>query len=248
LDQASEGKEAQLVTLAMIAGTLKTLNGISFLLDSRPELYKSVYSFVNNGCTSLLLLTVSILLGMDSNDPKALTIILLCAAIANRIVDMVQNAYAAPGKVNEKLYKSSIDRTDLIDIAKITNPRAIVVATLLVVGTVLSAVGAVKNCSDVFSASDANCDSQEDVTIMLSYFSIMCVHAGLALVAFVVQFVAPEKSSISMLALSTVEIPRVLVSTTIIVLGGLVLGTPNTILSMSYVVYALADGFGMSLM
>jgi hypothetical protein len=83
----------------------------------------------------------------------------------------------------------------------------------------------------------------------------------------------PPVQPVHFVALSTVEIPRVLVSTTIIVLGGLVLGivpavpaadvadvagsvgveavveaATNTFLSMSYVVYALADGLGMSLM
>jgi len=104
----------------------------------------------------------------------------------------------------------------------------------------------------------AGCGSAEDVNLLLSYFSIMTGHAGLALVAFIVAAAVPEESPVHFVALSTVEIPRVLVSTTIIVLGGLVLGIDipadvapvptNTVLSMSYVVYALADGLGMSLM
>ena len=284
-DQAS-GKEEQLATFAMVASVLKTLNCLSFLFDSQKESYKSVYNFISNGCTSLILLTVSILLGMNRSDPKGLTVVLLCAALASRIADMVQNAYASPHKEDTKLYKSSIDDKVSIDSAGITNFRAIVVFILLVVGTATSYVGAAEICPNFISISNHTnvtvtvdgvpdgCGSQEDVNLMLSYFSIMTGHAGLALVAFIVAAMAlPEESPVHFVALSTVEIPRVLVSTTIIVLGGLVLGiknpsadstTPvagsadeveavvedatNIVLSMSYVVYALADGLGMSLM
>jgi hypothetical protein len=263
-DQAS-GKEEQLATFAMVASVLKTLNCLSFLLDSRTQAYKSVYNFINNGCTSLLLLTVSILLGVNRSDPKGLTVVLLCAALASRIADMVQNAYASPRKEDTKLYKSSIDDKVSIDSAGITNFRAIVVFILLVVGTATSYVGAAEICPDFISISnhtnvtEAGCGSPEDVDLMLSYFSIMTGHAGLALVAFIVAAAVPEESPVHFVALSTVEIPRVLVSTTIIVLGGLVLGinipeeavakgTTNIVLTMSYVVYALADGLGMSLM
>lgn len=264
-DQAS-GKEEQLATFAMVASVLKTLNCLSFLLDSRTQAYKSVYNFINNGCTSLLLLTVSILLGVNRSDPKGLTVVLLCAALASRIADMVQNAYASPRKEDTKLYKSSIDDKVSIDSAGITNFRAIVVFILLVVGTATSYVGAAEICPDFISISnhtnvtEAGCGSPEDVDLMLSYFSIMTGHAGLALVAFIVAAAVPEEGSpLHFVALSTVEIPRVLVSTTIIVLGGLVLGinipeeavdkgTTNIVLTMSYVVYALADGLGMSLM
>jgi len=258
--QAS-GKEKQLATFAMVASVLKTLNCLSFLFDSQKESYKSVYNFISNGCTSLILLTVSILLGMNRSDPKGLTVVLLCAALASRIADMVQNAYASPHKEDTKLYKSSIDDDVIIDSAKLSNFRAIVVFILLVVGTVLSATGAAEICPEFLQASNHTnvtvtvdgvpdyCGSQEDVNLMLSYFSIMTGHAGLALVAFIVAAAVPEKSPVHFVALSTVEIPRVLVSTTIIVLGGLVLGTAsNAVLSMSYVVYALADGLGMSLM
>jgi len=283
-DQAS-GKEEQIAALAMVASVLKTLNCLSFLLDSRTESYKSVYNFISNGCTSLLLLTVSILLGMDRSDPKGLTVVLLCAAIVARITDMVQNAYASPYPEDTKLYKSSIDDKVSIDAAGITNFRAIVVFILLVVGTATSYVGAAEICPEFISISNhtnvtkAGCGSAEDVNLLLSYFSIMTGHAGLALVAFIVAAAVPEESPVHFVALSTVEIPRVLVSTTIIVLGGLVLGivpavpadvaadvadvagvsgsveveavvegATNTVLSMSYVVYALADGLGMSLM
>lgn len=290
-DQAS-GKEEQIAALAMVASVLKTLNCLSFLLDSRTESYKSVYNFISNGCTSLLLLTVSILLGMDRSDPKGLTVVLLCAAIVARITDMVQNAYASPHPEDTKLYKSSIDDKVSIDAAGITNFRAIVVFILLVVGTATSYVGAAEICPEFISISNhtnvtkAGCGSAEDVNLLLSYFSIMTGHAGLALVAFIVAAAVPEESPVHFVALSTVEIPRVLVSTTIIVLGGLVLGivpavpadvaanvadvaanaadvagvagsveveafvegATNTVLSMSYVVYALADGLGMSLM
>jgi len=261
-DQAS-GKEEQIAALAMVASVLKTLNCLSFLLDSRTESYKSVYNFISNGCTSLLLLTVSILLGMDRSDPKGLTVVLLCAAIVARITDMVQNAYASPHPEDTKLYKSSIDDKVSIDAAGITNFRAIVVFILLVVGTATSYVGAAEICPEFISISNhtnvtkAGCGSAEDVNLLLSYFSIMTGHAGLALVAFIVAAAVPEESPVHFVALSTVEIPRVLVSTTIIVLGGLVLGIvpadvapvpTNTVLSMSYVVYALADGLGMSLM
>lgn len=270
-DQAS-GKEEQLATFAMVASVLKTLNCLSFLLDSRTQAYKSVYNFINNGCTSLLLLTVSILLGVNRSDPKGLTVVLLCAALASRIADMVQNAYASPQKEDTKLYTSSIDDEVSIDSAGITNFRAIVVFILLVVGTATSYVGAAEICPDFISISNHTnvtvtvdgvpdyCGSPEDVDLMLSYFSIMTGHAGLALVAFIVAAMAlPEESPVHFVALSTVEIPRVLVSTTIIVLGGLVLGidipaeavvkgTTKIVLTMSYVVYALADGLGMSLM
>jgi hypothetical protein len=284
--QAS-GKEEQLATFAMVASVLKTLNCLSFLFDSRTESYKSVYNFISNGCTSLLLLTVSILLGMNRSDPKGLTVVLLCAALASRIADMVQNAYASPYDEDTKLYRSSIDDKVSIDAAGITNFRAIVVFILLVVGTATSYVGAAEICPDFISISNhtnvtkAGCGSAEDVNLLLSYFSIMTGHAGLALVAFVVAAASPVDHEdpeppvqpVHFVALSTVEIPRVLVSTTIIVLGGLVLGivpavpaadvadvagsvgveavveaATNTFLSMSYVVYALADGLGMSLM
>ena len=259
-----------MATFAMVASVLKTLNCISFLLDSRTQAYKSVYNFINNGCTSLLLLTVSILLGVNRSDPKGLTVVLLCAALASRIADMVQNAYASPQKEDTKLYKSSIDDEVSIDSAGITNFRAIVVFILLVVGTTTSYVGVAEFCPDFISISnhtnvtEAGCGSQEDVDLMLSYFSIMTGHAGLALVAFIVAAASPandedEDQPVHFVALSTVEIPRMLVSTTIIVLGGLVLGRPipdetvvegttNIVLTMSYVVYALADGLGMSLM
>ena len=285
-DQAT-GKEEQIAALAMVASVLKTLNCLSFLLDSRTESYKSVYNFISNGCTSLLLLTVSVLLGMNRSDPKGpkgLTVVLLCAAIVARITDMVQNAYASPHPEDTKLYKSSIDDEVSIDAAGITNFRAIVVFILLVVGTATSYVGAAEICPEFISISNhtnvtkAGCGSAEDVNLLLSYFSIMTGHTCLALVAFIVAAMAlPEESPVHFVALSTVEIPRVLVSTTIIVLGGLVLGivpavpaadvaadvadvagsvdvetvvegATNTILSMSYVVYALADGLGMSLM
>lgn len=265
-DQSSD-KEEQLAAFAMVASVLKTLNCLSFLLDSRTQSYKSVYNFINNGCTSLLLLTVSILLGMNRSDPKGLTVVLLCAALGSRIADMVQNAYASPQKENTKLYISSIDDDVPIDSAGITNFRAIIVFILLVVGTATSYVGAAEICPDFILISNhtnvttAGCGSPEDVDIMLSYFSIMTGHAGLALVAFIVAAMAlPEKSPVHFVALSTVEIPRVLVSTTIIVLGGLVLGIDipvadvndpvptKIVLTMSYVVYALADGLGMSLM
>ncbi len=265
-DQAGkdDGKEEQIAALAMVASVLKTLNCLSFLLDSRTESYKSVYNFISNGCTSLLLLTVSVLLGMNRSDPKGLTVVLLCAAIVARITDMVQNAYASPHPEDTKLYKSSIDDEVSIDAAGITNFRAIVVFILLVVGTATSYVGAAEICPDFISISNhtnvtkAGCGSAEDVNLLLSYFSIMTGHTCLALVAFIVAAAVPEKSPVHFVALSTVEIPRVLVSTTIIVLGGLVLGIDiptdvapvptNTVLSMSYVVYALADGLGMSLM
>tara|TARA_B110000285_G_scaffold235577_1_gene318243 strand:+ start:8982 stop:10766 length:1785 start_codon:yes stop_codon:yes gene_type:complete len=271
-DQAT-GKEEQIAALAMVASVLKTLNCLSFLLDSRTESYKSVYNFISNGCTSLLLLTVSVLLGMnrsDPNGPKGLTVVLLCAAIVARITDMVQNAYASPHPEDTKLYKSSIDDEVSIDAAGITNFRAIVVFILLVVGTATSYVGAAEICPEFISISNHTnvtvtldgvhdyCGSAEDVNLLLSYFSIMTGHTCLALVAFIVAAAVPEKSPVHFVALSTVEIPRVLVSTTIIVLGGLVLGIDiptdvapvptNTVLSMSYVVYALADGLGMSLM
>lgn len=275
-DQSSD-KEEQLAAFAMIASVLKTLNCLSFLLDSRTQSYKSVYNFINNGCTSLLLLTVSILLGMNRSDPKGLTVVLLCAALGSRIADMVQNAYASPQKENTKLYISSIDDDVPIDSAGITNFRAIIVFILLVVGTATSYVGAAEICPDVILISNhtnvttvisnhtnvttAGCGSPEDDDIMLSYFSIMTGHAGLALVAFIVAAAVPEEGSpLHFVALSTVEIPRVLVSTTIIVLGGLVLGIDipvadvsdpvptKIVLTMSYVVYALADGLGMSLM
>ena len=276
-DQAT-GKEEQIAALAMVASVLKTLNCLSFLLDSRTESYKSVYNFISNGCTSLLLLTVSVLLGMNDRDPKGLTVVLLCAAIVARITDMVQNAYASPYPEDTKLYKSSIDDEVSIDAAGITNFRAIVVFILLVVGTATSYVGAAEICPEFISISNHTnvtvtldgvpdyCGSAEDVNLLLSYFSIMTGHTCLALVAFIVAAAVPEESPVHFVALSTVEIPRVLVSTTIIVLGGLVLGidiptdptdpapnaggegATNTVLSMSYVVYALADGLGMSLM
>lgn len=269
-DQAGKEEQVaaeQIAALAMVASVLKTLNCLSFLLDSQTESYKSVYNFISNGCTSLLLLTVSVLLGMNRSDPKGLTVVLLCAAIVARITDMVQNAYASPHPEDTKLYKSSIDDEVSIDAAGITNFRAIVVFILLVVGTATSYVGAAEICPDFISISNHTnvtgvpdvCGSMEDVNLLLSYFSIMTGHTCLALVAFIVAAMAlPEKSPVHFVALSTVEIPRVLVSTTIIVLGGLVLGIKNptdvvpvptnTVLSMSYVVYALADGLGMSLM
>ena len=277
-DQAT-GKEEQIAALAMVASVLKTLNCLSFLLDCQTESYKSVYNFISNGCTSLLLLTVSVLMGMNDREPKGLTVVLLCAAIVARITDMVQNAYASPYPEDTKLYKSSIDDKVSIDAAGITNFRAIVVFILLVVGTATSYVGAAEICPDFISISNHTnvtgvpgvCGSTEDVNLLLSYFSIMTGHTCLALVAFIVAAAVPEKSPVHFVALSTVEIPRVLVSTTIIVLGGLVLGiknptdpapiaggdgeveavvegATNTVLSMSYVVYALADGLGMSLM
>ena len=284
-DQAGKEEQVaaeQIAALAMVASVLKTLNCLSFLLDSQTESYKSVYNFISNGCTSLLLLTVSVLLGMNRSDPKGLTVVLLCAAIVARITDMVQNAYASPYPEDTKLYKSSIDDEVSIDAAGITNFRAIVVFILLVVGTATSYVGAAEICPYFTSISNHTnvtkdgCGSAEDVNLLLSYFSIMTGHTCLALVAFIVAAAVPEKSPVHFVALSTVEIPRVLVSTTIIVLGGLVLGivpavpaadvadvadvagsveveavveaATNTVLSMSYVVYALADGLGMSLM
>jgi hypothetical protein len=268
-DQAT-GKEEQIAALAMVASVLKTLNCLSFLLDSRTESYKSVYNFISNGCTSLLLLTVSVLMGMNDREPKGLTVVLLCAAIVARITDMVQNAYASPHPEDTKLYKSSIDDEVSIDAVGITNFRAIVVFILLLIGTATSYVGAAEICPEFILISNHTnvtvtldgvpdyCGSAEDVNLLLSYFSIMTGHTCLALVAFIVAAAVPEESPVHFVALSTVEIPRVLVSTTIIVLGGLVLGIDiptdvapvptNTVLSMSYVVYALADGLGMSLM
>ena len=89
------------------------------------------------------------------------------------------------------------------------------------------------------------CRVQDDVNIMLSYFSMVTVHAILGLVAFVVAATAIP----NFVALSTIEIPRVFVSSGIIVLGGLILGLyENTTVTMSFVLYVIADGLGMSLM
>jgi hypothetical protein len=233
----------------MVAGVLKSLNSIAFLLDSRTTSYKSVYNFISNGCTSLLLLTSSILLGMNKSDPKGLTVVLFCAALASRIVDMVQNAYASPEEGDSKMYKSSIDDKITIDSAGITNFRAIMVFILLVVSAVSSYVGLADSCPDFITATvnttKAACSDQDDVNIMLSYFSMITGHAILGLLAFIVAGTEIPRY----IALSTIEIPRVFVSSGIIVLGGLVLGlVENTILSMSFVLYILADGLGMSLM
>ena len=253
-DEAPVGKEASLTVLAMVAGVLKSLNSIAFLLDSRTTSYKSVYNFISNGCTSLLLLTSSILLGMNKSDPKGLTVVLFCAALASRIVDMVQNAYASPEEGDSKMYKSSIDDKITIDSAGITNFRAIMVFILLVASAVSSYVGLADSCPDFITAkvniSKAACSDQDDVNIMLSYFSMITGHAILGLVAFIVAgATSSDKTPLHFIALSTVEIPRVFVSSGIIVLGGLVLGlVENTVLSMSFVLYILADGLGMSLM
>jgi hypothetical protein len=248
-DKAPTGREASLTTLAMVAGVLKSLNSIAFLLDSRTTSYKSVYNFVSNGCTSLLLLTSSILLGMHKTEPKGLTVVLFCAALASRIVDMVQNAYASPQEEDTKMYTSSIDDEIAIDSAGITNFRAIMVFILLVVSAASSYVGLADLCPDFITATvDADkmaCSVQDDVNIMLSYFSMITGHAILGLIAFIVAGTDLNRY----IALSTVEIPRVLVSSGIIVLGGLVLGlAENTILTLSFVLYVLADGLGMSLM
>lgn len=248
-DKAPVGKEASLTILAMVAGVLKSLNSIAFLLDSRTTSYKSVYNFIGNGCTSLLLLTSSILLGMNKSDPKGLTVVLFCAALASRIVDMVQNAYAHPAKGDTKMYMSSIEDEISINSAGITNFRAIMVFILLVASAVSSYVGLADSCPDFITAtvntSKTACSDQDDVNIMLSYFSMITGHAILGLVAFIVAGTEIPRY----IALSTVEIPRVFVSSGIIVLGGLVLGlVENTILSMSFVLYILADGLGMSLM
>lgn len=253
-DDAPVGKEASLTILAMVAGVLKSLNSIAFLLDSRTTSYKSVYNFISNGCTSLLLLTSSILLGMNKSDPKGLTVVLFCAALASRIVDMVQNAYAHPAKGDTKMYMSSIEDEISINSAGITNFRAIIVFILLVASTVSSYVGLADSCPDFITAkvniSKAACSDQDDVNIMLSYFSMITGHAILGLVAFIVAgATSSDKTPLHFIALSTVEIPRVFVSSGIIVLGGLVLGlVENTILSMSFVLYIIADGLGMSLM
>jgi hypothetical protein len=248
-DKAPGGREASLTTLAMVAGVLKSLNSIAFLLDSRTVSYKSVYNFVNNGCTSLLLLTSSILLGMNKSDPKGLTVVLFCAALVSRIVDMVQNAYASPDIGDSKMYTSSITNDISIDSAGITNFRAIMVFILLVVSAAASYIGLADLCPDFITFTvDANktaCSGQNDVNIMLSYFSMITGHVILGLIAFIVA--GTELSRY--IALSTIEIPRVLVSSGIIVLGGLVLGlNENTVLTMSFVLYVLADGLGMSLM
>jgi hypothetical protein len=253
-DDAPVGKEASLTILAMVAGVLKSLNSIAFLLDSRTTSYKSVYNFISNGCTSLLLLTSSILLGMNKSDPKGLTVVLFCAALASRIVDMVQNAYAHPAKGDTKMYMSSIEDEISINSAGITNFRAIIVFILLVASAVSSYVGLADSCPDFITAtvntSKTACSDQDDVNIMLSYFSMITGHAILGLVAFIVAgATSSDKTPLHFIALSTVEIPRVFVSSGIIVLGGLVLGlVENTILSMSFVLYIIADGLGMSLM
>ena len=259
-DKSPTDRESSLTTLAMVGGVLKALNSIAFLLDSRTQSYKSVYNFVNNGCTSLLLLTSSILLGMDKDDPKGLTVLIFSAALASRIIDMVQNAYASPTETNTKMYMSSIDSETTIDAAGITNFRAIIVFILLVSSATLAYVGLADVCPDFITATISaaanktstnatsvkwTCRDQDDVNIMLSYFSMVTGHAILGLIAFVVA--ATEIPNI--VALSTVEIPRVLVSSGIIVLGGLILGLyANTTVTMSFVLYIIADGLGMSLM
>lgn len=250
-DKAPTGREASLTTLAMVGGVLKALNSLAFLLDSRNTSYKSVYNFVNNGCTSLLLLTSSILLGMDKDEPKGLTVLIFSATLASRIIDMVQNAYASPMETDTKMYRSSIDDKITIDSAGITNFRAIMVFILLVSSATLAYVGLADMCPDFITAT-ANttsdilaCRVQDDVNIMLSYFSMVTVHAILGLVAFVVAATAIP----NFVALSTIEIPRVFVSSGIIVLGGLILGLyENTTVTMSFVLYVIADGLGMSLM
>ena len=253
-DEAPTGRESSLTVLAMVAGVLKSLNSIAFLLDSRTTSYKSVYNFISNGCTSLLLLTSSILLGMNKSDPKGLTVVLFCAALASRIIDMVQNAYAHPAEGDTKMYMSSIEDEISINSAGITNFRAIIVFILLVASAVSSYVGLADSCPDFITAkvniSKTACSDQDDVNIMLSYFSMIAGHAILGLVAFIVAgATSSDKTPLHFIALSTVEIPRVFVSSGIIVLGGLVLGlVENTILSMSFVLYILADGLGMSLM
>lgn len=246
-----DAQDSSLATLAMVGGVLKALNSIAFLLDSRTQSYKSVYNFVSNGSTSLLLLTSAILLGNERAAPETLTVVLFTAALASRITDMVQNAYASPDEEDTKMYKSSIDDPIEIDSAGIYNFRAVIVFILLVTSSVVAFVGGADKCPEFLSASNAtdvsgvDCGSQEDVNILLSYFSMITGHAILGVVAFVVAATQLNRY----IALSTVEIPRVLVSTAIISLGGLVLGSlENTALSLSFILYALADGLGMSLM
>ena len=235
-------KDATLATLVMIAGVLKGLTCIAFLLDSRKESYKSVYNFINNGTTSLLLVSSSIILVASIDDPNVLTVMLFSAGLGSRIVDMVQNAYASGAIVaSSEIIKSSMEGDAGVEAASYTNFRTWLVFFMLAGSGLYAFMGIGEVCPSFMTKECALSDT--DTGIARSYFVIVALHTLLLVVTFVVSKVDGP----GMIALNTVELARVLVSTTVIVLGSFVLGiNSNNSLVVSYSFYLLADGLGMS--
>ena len=236
-------KDQTLATLTMIAGVLKGLNCLAFLLDSRKEAYKSVYNFISNGSTSLLLVASSIMLVASIEDPNVLTVVLFTGGLISRIVDMVQNAYASGAEVaKDEILASSMESSLPLEKAGYTNFRTWLVFFMLIGSTLYTYMGIVDICpSFIFQECTL---SDQDTGIAGAYFFIGALHTLLLIVAFIVSKVdgAP-----SYLALSTVELARIIVSTVVIVLGSFVLGiSSNQSLVISFSFYLLADGLGMS--
>ena len=246
-------KDTTLATLAMVAGVLKALNCIAFLLDSRKEAYKSVYNFINNGTTSLLLVSSSLILAPSIEDPRGMTVLLFSMAIASRIVDMVQNAYATgAGEARDEILSSSMVSRSPLERASYSNFRTWIIFLMLVGSGLYAYLGIGDLCTDFIttdSYNTANCTLTEvDAGVSRSYFFIVCIHVLALVIAFIVSRVnRDEDKADGRIAVSTMELIRVCVSTAIIILGSFVLGmNSSNNLVLSFTFYLLSDGLGMS--
>lgn len=246
-------KDTTLATLAMVAGVLKALNCIAFLLDSRKEAYKSVYNFINNGTTSLLLVSSSLILAPSIEDPRGMTVMLFSLSIVSRIVDMVQNAYATgAGEARDEILSSSMVSMSPLERASYSNFRTWIIFLMLVGSGLLAYLGIGDLCTDFIttdSYNTTNCTLTEvDAGVSRSYFFIVCIHVLALVIAFIVSRVnRDEVKADGRIAVSTMELIRVCVSTAIIILGSFVLGinsSDNLVLSFTF--YLLSDGLGMS--
>jgi hypothetical protein len=272
------GKYKTIATLGMVGAVLKAANLLAFILDSRKNPYKSVFSTINNGTTTLLLVASTILLGSDPDGAKFVTVLMFLTALGSRLVDMVQNAFES-GMVNAKtLYISSMDMSSTkrpLDKAGFDNFRTWLVFLMLAGSAVYAYVGIDEVCKDFITEWDcevalnhtyANGTIKELPGLTdrtqneaMWYFLFTSLHAFLLIVAFIVSGCyynaddvkllenADFKLSAKILALSTTELVRILVSSAIIILGGYVLAvTSNESILISYTFYLLADGLGMS--
>jgi len=246
-------KDTTLATLAMVAGVLKALNCIAFLLDSRKVSYKSVYNFINNGTTSLLLVSSSLILAPSIEDPRGMTVLLFSLSIASRIVDMVQNAYATgAGEARDEILSSSMVSKSPLEQASYSNFRTWIIFLMLVGSGLYAYLGIGDLCTDFIttdSYNTANCTLTEvDAGVSRSYFFIVCIHVLALVIAFIVSRVnRDEVKADGRIAVSTMELIRVCVSTAIIILGSFVLGiNSSNNLVLSFTFYLLSDGLGMS--
>jgi len=189
-----------------------------------------------------LLVSSSIILVASIEKPSVLTVLLFSAGLGSRIVDMVQNAYASGAEVaSDEIIKSSMEGDEGVESASHTNFRTWLVFFMLAGSSLYAFMGIGDVCPSFLTQECALSDT--DTGIARSYFIIGALHTLLLVVTFIVS----RAGAPAMIALNTVELARVLVSTAVIVLGSFVLGiNSNNSLVISYSFYLLADGLGMS--